>query len=44
MKYLIKLMLLPFYLFMYMCKFIIWLILLIPLAIFNALAAPSGRR
>ena len=44
MKYLIKLVLLPFYLIDYIFKLVLWLILLIPLAIFNALAAPSARR
>ena len=44
MKFIMKLVLLPFYLCIYMFKFMLWLILLLPLAIFNALAAPSGRR
>ena len=44
MKYLIKLVLLPFNIIVYILKAILWVILLIPLAILNALAAPSARR
>ena len=44
MKSLLKIILLPFNIIVYILKGILWVILLIPLAIFNALAAPSARR
>ena len=44
MKSLLKIILLPFNIIVYILKGILWVILLIPLAILNALAAPSARR